>query len=114
MTTTRCDAPAKDHRKGMSLIGAIRLLPDNAAAEAWFTAIRWPDGPTCRTVNPRRCRDGAKHKTMRYRCRTCRKRLSLKADRVMEASNLSFQEWAMALYLLLTGLKAVSSGARSA
>ena len=46
---------------------------------------------------------------MPYRCRTCRKKSSRKTGTVMEASNLGYQIGAMALYLLLTGLKDVSS-----
>ena len=109
MTTTLQDAPGKHYRKGMSLIDAIRLFPDNAAAEAWFTRIRWPEGPHCPHCGSENVQSGAKHKTMPYRCRTCRKRFSLKTGTVMEASNLGYQVWAMALYLLLTGLKGVSS-----
>ncbi len=109
MTTTLQDAPGKHYRKGMSLIDAIRLFPDDAAAEAWFTCIRWPEGPSCPHCGSENVQSGAKHKTMPYRCRTCRKRFSLKTGTVMEASNLGYQVWAMALYLLLTGLKGVSS-----
>ncbi len=109
MTTTLQDAPGKHYRKGMSLIDAIRLFPDDAAAEAWFTRIRWPEGPSCPHCGSESVQSGAKHKTMPYRCRTCRKRFSLKTGTVMEASNLGYQVWAMALYLLLTGLKGVSS-----
>ena len=109
MTTTKNEAPGKHYRKGMSLLEAMRMFPDNAAAEAWFTRIRWPHGPSCPHCGSDNVQSGAKHKTMPYRCRKCRKRFSLKTGTVMEASNLGYQVWAMALYLLLTGLKGVSS-----
>lgn len=103
------EAPGKHYRKGMSLIEAMRMFPDDAASEAWFTRIRWSGRPTCPHCHSDNEQSGAKHKTMPYRCRTCRKRFSLKSGTVMEASNLGYQIWAVALYLLLTGLKGVSS-----
>ena len=46
---------------------------------------------------------------MPYRCRDCRKRFSVKTGTVMEGSNLGYQTWAIASYLLTTNLKGVSS-----
>ena len=56
-------APGKHYRQGMTLIEAMRMFADNAAAEAWFVKVRWPN---CGSVN---VLSGAKHKTMPYRCR---------------------------------------------
>ena len=44
------EALGKHYRKGMSLIEAMRMFPDNAAAEAWFTRIRWPERPSLPTL----------------------------------------------------------------
>ena len=52
---------------------------------------------------------GAKHKTMPYRCRDCRKRFSVRTGTAMESSKLGFQTWAIAIYLATTSLKGVSS-----
>ncbi len=52
---------------------------------------------------------GAAHKTMPYRCRDCRKRFSVRTATVMQASNLGYQTWAIAIYLLTTSLNGVSS-----
>ena len=48
---------------------------------------------------------------MLYRCREkeCRKRFSVKMGTVMEGSNLDYQVWAIAIYLMLTNIKGVSS-----
>ena len=48
---------------------------------------------------------------MPFRCREkgCRKRFSVRTKSVMEASNLGYQTWAIAIYLLSTSLKSVSS-----
>ena len=78
-----------------------RLLPDDRTAEAWFAQFRWPDGVRCA-----RC-DGhnvyrAKHPTMPYRCRDCRRYFSVKHGTIMQASNLGYQQWALALLLMAT------------
>ena len=56
-----------------------------------------------------RVQSGAKHKTMPFRCRACRKRFSVRSGTVMQHSNLGYQVWAMAIYLFMTSLKSVSS-----
>ena len=44
-----------------------------------------------------------------YRCRSCRKDFSVKTDTLMHNSPLGCQTWAIAIYLMTTGLKGVSS-----
>ena len=102
-------APGKHYREGMSLVEVMRMFPDDAAAERWFTKVRWPDGaycPHCGSVN---VQDGTAHKTMPYRCRNCRKWFSVKTGTVMQSSKLGLQVWAVATYLLTTGLKGQAS-----
>ena len=104
-------APGKHFRQGMTLIEAMRMFADNAAAEAWFVKVRWPTGPACPYCGSVNVLSGAKHKTMPYRCREkeCRKRFSVRTGSVMEASNIPYQKWALAVYLFMTSLKSVSS-----
>ena len=105
------EAPGKHFRKGMSLIEIMRMFPDDKTAEEWFVTTRWPIGPACPHCGSINVQEGAAHKTMPYRCREreCRKRFSVRTGTVMEASNLGFQTWAVAVYLCLTSLKGVSS-----
>ena len=104
-------APGKHFRQGMTLIEAMRMFADDAAAEAWFVKVRWPTGPACPYCGSVNVLSGAKHKTMPYRCREkeCRKRFSVRTGTVMEASNIPYQKWALAVYLFMTSLKSVSS-----
>ena len=102
-------APGKHYRKGLSLPQLFKMFPDDATAESWFVKARWPDGvccPLCGSVN---VLIGAKHKTMPYRCRDCRARFSARTGTALEASNKGFQVWVIAIYLLATNLKGVSS-----
>ena len=103
-------APGRNFRKGMSLVEVAAMFPDDAAAEAWFVAERWPTGvhcPHCGSTDVL----AAKHATMPYQCREreCRKRFSVRTKSAMEASNIGYQKWAIAFYLFATNLKGVSS-----
>ena len=102
-------APGKHFRKGMSLIDLFRMFPNDETAEQWFIQQRWGDEIAC--VRCGSCNVNAKtaHPTMPHRCRDCDKRFSVKLGTVMEASNLGYQVWAIAMYLMSTNIKGVSS-----
>ena len=87
------------------------MFPDDGAAEAWFVRTRWPAGICCHYCGSERVLVGAKHKTMPYRCREkgCRKRFSVRTGTVLQSSKLGFQVWAIAIYLVTTNLKGISS-----
>ena len=100
--------PGKSYRKGMSLMDLFDRFPDDATAERWFVETRWPDGmlcPLCEGLNV----GPTKHPTMPYRCSDCRKRFSAKTGSVMEGSNIGYRKWAIAIYILTTGIKGTSS-----
>ena len=104
-------APGRHYREGLSLLDLFRQFPDDAAAEAWFVRERWPDAITCPHCGADRVQTGGAHPTMPYRCRAkgCRKRFSARTGTALEGSNVGFQKWVIAIYLLATGLKGVSS-----
>ncbi len=102
-------APCKHFRKTISLVEIFRKFPDDATAEAWFIEQRWPNGIACPSCGSDNVQTGAAHRSMPFRCRSCRKRFSTKTGTVMADSNLGFQTWAVAIYLLTTSLKSVSS-----
>ena len=104
-------APGKHFRKGLSLYDAIQMFPGNKTAEKWFIEMRWPNGevfcPHCGSDNVME----AKHPTMPYLCREkpCKKRFSVRTKTVMDSSNVPYQKWALAVFLMTTNLKGVSS-----
>ena len=106
-----CNAPGKHHRKGLSLVEITRLFPDNETAQKWFESVQWPDGPFCPRCGSINVQSGAKHKTMTHRCRDCSGKpfFSLRKGTIMEGSPLGYQVWAIAIYLMTTNLKGVSS-----
>ena len=107
-------APGKSFRNGISLKKVFQMFPDDATAEEWIINIRWPDGVRCPYCGSDKVKDGAGHKTMRFRCRggngkRCYKFFSHKTKTLMEGSNLGPQTWVLATYLLSTGIKGTSS-----
>ena len=103
------NAPGKHYRQGVTLTEMVRRFPTDEAAEKWFTETRWPAGPTCPKCGSNNIHSGTRHKTMPYRCRTCRKYFSVKTGTVLEGTKLGFQTWLLASYLLTTGLKGQAS-----
>lgn len=104
-------APGKSHREGISLRKLFKMFPDDATAEAWFIERRWKGEPHCPRCGSLKVRTDPKHPTMSHRCREagCRKRFSVKIGTCMEGSNLGYQVWAIAIYMMTTNLKGVSS-----
>ena len=104
-------APGKSFREGISLFKIMKMFPDDEAAKSWFIETRWPDGPHCPYCGSINIQSGSKHKTMPYLCREkeCAKRFSARTDTAMESSRLGFQAWAIAIYLITTNLKGISS-----
>ena len=102
-------APGKHYRKGITLVDLFQRFPDDVTAEKWFVECRWADGIRCAYCESENVNDHATHATMPYRCRDCGKRFSVKTNSVMHASNLGYQKWVIAIYLITTSLKGVSS-----
>ena len=102
-------APGKHYRKGMTLIELLKVFPDDAAAERWFVRQRWPDGIRCPHCDGVNVSSYGTHPTMPHHCRDCRKFFSAKTGTVMQGSKVGYQKWALAIYILTTGIKGTSS-----
>ena len=102
-------APGRSHRTGMTVMELLRKFPDDAAAEAWFEAQRWPEGRFCPDCGSTNTVVVASRKPMPYRCRDCRHHFSVRKGTVMQSSKLGLQKWAIALYMMTTGIKGTSS-----
>ena len=100
--------PGKSYRNGITLIELLQMFPDDATAEKWFEDARWSGSVRCAHCDSERVKR-ASHKTMPYHCADCRRFFSVKTNSVMHASKVGYQKWAMAVYLMTTSLKGVSS-----
>ena len=104
-------APGKYFRKGMTLTEANKLFSDTETATAWFTERRWTNGVCCPYCGSMNVKTWIKNKGMPYRCgeKVCRKWFSVRTKTVMESSRIGLDKWGMAIFLLSTNLKGVSS-----
>jgi len=87
----------EDKRMTKSLSDSI--LHDETAAQAWFEAMRWPNGPVC--PHCKWTKHYAKKKTGVYRCAdmTCMRDFTVKTGTVMARSPAKLTQWATAFNL---------------
>ena len=84
------------------------MFPDDQAAMKWFEAMIWENGRVCpHCTSDRTCE--AKHPDMPYYCSQCKKYFSIRTNTVMSHSKLSYHKWAIAIYLVATRPKGISS-----
>ena len=102
-------APGRSDWTGISLPELFAMSPDDETAEAWFISQRWPDGVRCPDCGSANIQERATRKPQPFRCRDCRKDFSVKTRTLMRASKLGCRIWALAIYLMSTNLKGVSS-----
>lgn len=103
-------APGRSDREGLSVMQLFQMFPDEAASRKWLEDIRWPDGerhcPHCGSLKT----SAVKNETpMPFHCGECRQYFSVKTGTVMQSSKVALQKWVIAMYLLSTNLKGVSS-----
>ena len=99
----------KQARERISLYEFMARFDTEEKAMKHFESYRWPNGerncPRCGSVETRE----ARHKTMPYWCKDCRKYFSVKIETPLEKSNIPYRKWLMAIYLMSTSLKGISS-----
>ncbi len=95
--------------KTLSLYQFLQRIPDEKTARKYIEKMRWSKGrycPHCKSQNTVRVKD---EKPQPYRCKDCRKHFSVRTGTVLASSNLSLQKWLLAIYLMNTAKKGVSS-----
>ena len=103
-------APGRADREGMSVIDLFKMFPDNASARKWMEELRWPTGERhCPVCGSLKTKTVPNEKPMPYHCGDCRKYFSVKTGTVMQSSKIGLQKWVIAMYLMSTSLKGVSS-----
>lgn len=86
------------------------MFPNDEKTREWLEKQMWPKGTHCPHCGSFNVQCNIKHKTMTHRFRDCsnRPQFSLKTGSVMQASNLGYRDWAIAINLLTTNLKGLS------
>ena len=101
--------PGKSDRSGISLMELFEMFPDEASARKWFEDTRWPDGRACAKCGSIKTSEVPNEKPMPYWCTDCRSYFSVKTGTVMHSTQLPLRKWAIAIYLVTTSLKGISS-----
>ena len=103
-------APGKSERTGLTILQLFQMFPDEAASRKWLEDIRWPDDerfcPHCGSLKTTAVKNEI---PMPYHCGECRQYFSVKTGTVMQSSKVALQKWVIAMYLMSTSLKGVSS-----
>ena len=110
MCKTKKQGPGRSDREGLSVIELFKMFPDNAAARKWMEELRWgKDERHCPVCGSLKTKTVPNEKPMPYHCGDCRKYFSVKTGTVMQSSKIGLQKWVIAMYLMSTNLKGVSS-----
>ena len=107
--THKQTGPGRAERNGLSIIQLFEMFPDEESARKWFEDLRWADGRYCPLCASTDTRPVKNEKPMPYWCSDCRKYFSVKTGTVMQSSRIPLRKWVIALYLMSTNLKGVSS-----
>lgn len=112
MQDVMAGGPGNSYRKGITLVQLYETFPDDAAAEAWFIAQRWPAGIRCPHCDSANVQEKSAHRTMPHRCRSYRKRFSVRIGTPLQDTKLPYRTWAIAISMMAAGVKGTSSHMR--
>ncbi|WP_199720469.1 IS1595 family transposase [Stagnimonas aquatica] len=103
-------APGRSERNGLTVLQLFQMFPDEAASRKWLEDIRWPEGQRhCPHCGSLKTSTAPNERPMPYHCGECREYFSVRTGTVMQSSKVALQKWAIAMYLMSTSLKGVSS-----
>ncbi|PIE86646.1 MAG: hypothetical protein CSA03_04285 [Bacteroidetes bacterium] len=89
----------------MNLTYISKHLNDQEKCIAFLEEKRWNNKPTCPYCNSNRCSS----KKNRYTCTTCKNSFSVTVGTVFENTKLPLYKWFMAISIILSAKKGVSS-----
>ncbi|MFN7998519.1 MAG: IS1595 family transposase [Bryobacteraceae bacterium] len=87
---------------------AMLYFADPVIATKFFSTVRWADGAECPY-----CRSKEKHSYLTtrhiWKCKSCRKQFSPKAETILEDSPLGLKQWLTALWIVANSRGALHS-----
>lgn len=92
-----------------SIFQFMKMFPTETAAESYFENKRWGAEISCPHCGSYSTSNVKNRNPMPHRCRDCRKHFSVRIGTVLAESKISLQKWLMAIYMLHTSRKGVSS-----
>lgn len=94
--------------KVLSTYEVIQMFPDEQAAVDYLSKILWPLGPVCPYCQSDR-NSPCKGKKHFHQCKDCRKFFTIRVGTIFERSHVPLHKWLLAMYLIVTERKGVSS-----
>jgi len=94
-------------QKPNNLIEFLTSFKDEATCQKYFEQVRFRNGQYCAHCGHTtiyRFKDGK-----RFRCADCRKDFTIKTNTIFGESKIPLQKWFIAIYLLSTSKKGISS-----
>ncbi len=94
-------------RSTISLSQLSKMFPDAESARVYMEGRRWPQGAICPS-----CQEAKRITTRKggfYRCNACKADFTVRTGTIFERSHVSLDKWVLAMYLLMTARKGVSS-----
>ena len=99
----------KDKAKTISIPELLKTFSTETKAVKWIENVIWGSKPICAYCKKTdKVRDYKPRKHNHY-CNRCRRAFTVKTDTVMNGSPLPLQCWAIAIYLVVTARKGISS-----
>ncbi len=95
--------------ENISLYQFFERFPNEESARVYFEKKRWNDQIVCPHCGSEKTSECKNHKPMPYRCKSCRKHFSVRTGTVLAESRLPLHKWLMAMYMLTTARKGISS-----
>ena len=93
----------------MNLIQLFAKFPNDDTARKWLENVRWSSGRYCGHCGSFDNYHVKNEKPMPYRCRDCGNYFSVRTNTPMQCSNLSLQKWVIAVFLMTSLKKGLSS-----
>ena len=92
-----------------SIYELLKQYPDEDSAVGFFEQHRWGDTPYCPHCGSFSTSRVPTGKPMAHRCKDCRKHFSVRTGTVLADSKIPLHQWLVAIYLLHTARKGISS-----
>lgn len=95
-------------RSTISIYQLSKLFPDQETARIYLESRMWPDGVRCPFCGSARV---TTRKGGYYRCNACEdgENFTVRTNTVMERSKIPLDKWVLAMYMLVTARKGISS-----
>src|ERR1051325_3564807 len=91
----------------ISVFKFLQKFPDEATCEKYIMDSRFPRGVFCPTCGSHTIYRLEKQK--RFKCGKCKKQFTVRTGSILAESKVSLQQWLMAMWILTTHSKGISS-----